>query len=239
MIAVAHRGFSGRYPENTMISFTKALEYKPDMIETDVQLSSDGEVVIFHDETLERTTGEKGFVKDKTLTELKKLNAANFYPDIEPQQIPTLDEYLVFAKENGVRTFLELKNGFIPYEGMEKKVLDLIDKHDMRDDILIYSANHFSTFAFRAMAPDIEISFPFDNWIIGYGEYCERFSVPSCIPYYQSINETTADEIHRHGVSFCTWTVDEPDDMRRMISLGADGIMTNRIDILREIYPKE
>mgnify|MGYP001461227519 CR=1 FL=1 len=239
MISIAHRGFAGLYPENTMLSFEKALEFSPDMLETDVQLSSDGEVVIMHDESLERMTGVKAYVKDMTFTELRELNAASGYPELPPQKIPTLWEYLAFTKERGIKTFLELKNSFFTYDGMESKVLALLDEFDMRGDVIVYSANHFSAYSFRAMAPDVEISFPFDNWIIGYGDYCRRYSVKSCVPYYLSVNETTADEIHRHGVKLYPWTVDDPDDMRRMMDIGVDGLMTNRIDLLKQTMAQE
>lgn len=238
MITIAHRGLAGLYPENTMISFEKAMEFAPDMLETDVQLSSDGEVMVMHDESLERTTGVKAFLKDMTFDELRQLNAAAGFPELPAQRIPTLREYLAFAKEKGVRTFLELKNSFFTYDGMEQKVLELLDEFDMRSRVIVYSANHFSAFSFRAMAPDVEISFPFDNWIIGYGDYCRRYSVDSCVPYYLSINQTTADEIHAHGVKLFPWTVDEPEEMRRMMELGVDGIMSNRVDLLKQAVAK-
>ncbi len=97
MIVYAHRGLSSLYPENTLEAFKKALEYKIGGIETDVQMSKDGELMIFHDEYLERTTNGKGFLKDFTKAELKKLNANNhkegFY------EIPTLDELLTLVKD--------------------------------------------------------------------------------------------------------------------------------------------
>ena len=80
MLNIAHRGFKGAYPENTMLAYEKAVETGADGIEFDVHLTKDGELVIIHDETLERTTDGKGLVKDKTLYELKKLNASKGYP---------------------------------------------------------------------------------------------------------------------------------------------------------------
>ena len=91
----AHRGFSGRYPENTLLAFEKAIEEGVDGIENDVQLTKDGEIIIMHDESVDRTTGGKGWVKDLTLAQLKELTANEKYGDRFPaQRVPTLREYL-------------------------------------------------------------------------------------------------------------------------------------------------
>ena len=126
MMRIAHRGLAGLYPENTLLSFEKCLEYSPDAIELDVQLTKDGELVVVHDEELLRTTGAKGWVKDFTLSELKELNAAYDY-DFPKQKIPTLDEYFDLIKDRNILTFVELKNSFVTYPGLEEKVLEVID----------------------------------------------------------------------------------------------------------------
>ena len=109
MINFAHRGFKGKYPENTMLAFNKAIEAGADGIEFDVHLSKDGEIVIIHDETLERTTDGSGLVGEKTLAQLKKLNASKDYTDYQVQRILTLREYFDFAKDYDIITNIELK----------------------------------------------------------------------------------------------------------------------------------
>lgn len=115
MLNIAHRGFKGVYPENTMLAYEKAVETGADGIEFDVQLTKDGELVIIHDEDLERTTDGKGLVKDKTLHELKKLNASKGCPYCEVQTTPTLREYFDFAKDKDIITNIELKTSIITY----------------------------------------------------------------------------------------------------------------------------
>ena len=105
MKVIAHRGYSGRYPENTMLAFEKAVEAGCDAIEMDVQLTKDGEVVVIHDERIDRTTDGTGFVKDYTAGELQRFNAAKLFPHItEFQHIPTFDEYCSWAKQAGIET---------------------------------------------------------------------------------------------------------------------------------------
>lgn len=102
-LGFAHRGFSGKYPENTMLAFEKALEAGCDGIELDVQLSKDGVVMILHDESLKRTTGAGGYIWQYTKNELEKF------------EIPTLREYFELVKQEAIITNIELKTGINPY----------------------------------------------------------------------------------------------------------------------------
>ena len=160
MINIAHRGFSGKYPENTILSFEKALELGVDAIELDVQLSRDGEVVIFHDEELLRTTGEKGLLKEYTLNDLRKLDAsANFQGVFGINHIPTLVEYLELTAEEGILTFLELKNAMIFYPQIEEKVSACLYRYGQQKKVIVFSANHPSVKYFGDLAQEDAHSF--------------------------------------------------------------------------------
>lgn len=100
---ICHRGYSSRYPENTMLAFQKAIETGADGIELDVHLTRDGEVVVIHDELVDRTTDGVGFVKDFSLAELRRLNAAHGW-EIAPQRVPTLEEYLERIAPTGLQS---------------------------------------------------------------------------------------------------------------------------------------
>ena len=124
----AHRGFSALYPENTMLAFRKAAMAGADGIELDVHLSKDGEVMIIHDEKLGRTCGLDGVVSDYTRTELEKINAGKTKDErFGFTPIPSLDEYLEFAKEEGIVTNIELKTAPVSYPDIEEKVLALVE----------------------------------------------------------------------------------------------------------------
>lgn len=233
---IAHRGFSGLYPENTLLAFTKALELGVDAIELDVQLSRDGEAMIFHDEDLQRTTGMKGWLKDLTAEELRQLDASGEFKGVYGRNlIPTLDEYLDLTAGLDVITLIELKNSFIVYPGLEEKVANRVAAYGQNERVILYSANHRSVKYFGSIAPDIQLLFPFDNWIYDYGAYCRNHGISACMPYFRALDSGIVAEIKQHGISLYPWTVDDPADMRAMIELGVDGMLTNRPDLLKKV----
>ena len=139
----AHRGFSGKYPENTLLAFEKAVEAQTDGIELDVQLTKDGEIVIIHDETIDRTTNGKGLVVDYTYEELEKFDASYIYTgQFGFNKIPTLREYFNLIKDTNIITNIELKTGINEYQGIEEKVYNLIKEFQLEDRVIISSFNH-------------------------------------------------------------------------------------------------
>lgn len=142
----AHRGCSQMYPENTLLAFEKALEIQGlTGIELDIQLTRDGEMVVIHDERVDRTTDGIGFVRDYTLTEIKRLHiSAGINSD---QQIPTLKEVLDLLEpgmKSGLMLNIELKNGVYPYNGMEQKIVELIHGRGLQEGIVYSSFNALS-----------------------------------------------------------------------------------------------
>lgn len=155
----AHRGCSQRYPENTLLAFEKAIELKNlTGIELDIQLTKDGELVVIHDERVDRTTEGIGFVRDYTLVELKKLH---IYADINTsQQIPTMDEVFDLLEpklKSGMKLNIELKNSVYPYPGMEEKIIDLVHKRGLEKAIVYSSFYAKSLELVRQLDPDTEI----------------------------------------------------------------------------------
>ncbi|MBR4461039.1 MAG: metallophosphoesterase [Erysipelotrichaceae bacterium] len=155
----AHRGLSYLYPENTLEAFKQAFEYDICGIELDVQLSKDNELVVIHDETLNRTTNMQGYVKDYTLEELKE---AEIRYKGEIYRIPTLAEVFSLLRntleENETYINIELKNSVIPYTGMEKKVLAMVKAFELEDHIIYSSFNHDSLRLLRALSPKAHLA---------------------------------------------------------------------------------
>ncbi len=143
----AHRGCSQRYPENTLLAFEKAMAIK-DLtgIELDIQLTKDGELVVIHDERVDRTTDGIGYVRDYTLHQLKRLH---IYADENPvQTVPTMDEVFDLLEEqlkNGFRLNIELKNNIFPYNGMEDKILEMVHRREVQNAIV------YSTFCAKSL----------------------------------------------------------------------------------------
>ncbi len=136
----AHRGCSQLYPENTLLAFEKAAAVQNlTGIELDIQITKDGELVVIHDERVDRTTEGIGFVRDYTLSQLKKLH---IYADSHPSQmIPTMNEVFDMLEQKlktGFRLNIELKNGIFPYDGMEEKIVELVHKRGLQE-VVIYS----------------------------------------------------------------------------------------------------
>lgn len=169
----AHRGCSQRYPENTLLAFEKAAAIRNlTGIELDIQLTRDGEMVVIHDERVDRTTEGMGYVKDYTLAQIKKLH---IYADDHPtQQIPTIEEVLDFleprlkmemggAHENGamecpgLRLNIELKNSVCPYEGMEEKIAELVQRRGLQASVVYSSFYAMSLEKLKKLAPDAEL----------------------------------------------------------------------------------
>ena len=157
----AHRGCSQRYPENTITSFTKAAELFEkglEGIELDVQLTKDGELVVIHDERIDRTTDGFGFVRDHTLEELKTFHIHT--GAVEPEYIPTLREVLELLEDRMKRGFklnIELKNGVYPYPGLEEKTHELVCKYGVEKSVVYSSFSAISLERMRKIAPENEI----------------------------------------------------------------------------------
>ena len=155
----AHRGCSQRYPENTILSFEKAAAIRGlTGIELDIQLTKDGNMVVCHDEKVDRTTDGSGELRGYTLAELKKLriDAGNG----KYEQIPTIEEVLDLLEnrmKDGLKFNIELKNSVFPYEGMEQKIMELVYKRGLQDNVIYSSFSALSLERIREMDGDAEI----------------------------------------------------------------------------------
>lgn len=232
----AHRGFSGKYPENTMLAFEKAIEAGADGIELDVQLTKDNEVVIIHDENVARTTGEKGDVRDFTYEEISKLDASYIYKGkYGINKIPTLREYFELVKDKDIVTNVELKTGVIEYIGIEDKVLELIQEYHLEDKVIISSFNHFSIMRMKEIAPNLKYGLLSETWLIDAGKYVHNLGIQCYHPLYRNLTEDVVKEIKKYGIEINTYTVNTKEDVRNMISKGIDIVIGNFPDLIGEV----
>ena len=224
MKTIAHRGLSGLHPENPLEAFAAALRHQPDAMELDVQMTRDGRVVIFHDETLDRLGKRPGWLKDCTYEELRQLTVS----------VPLLEDYFRLIRDAQVETFVELKNSFIVYPRLEEKTLEIAQRYGRVQDCVFFSANHHSVMRLRDICPDVRLCFPFNDWIIDCGAYCAKRQVYIAMPYHLALTKDIVDDFHARNVAVYPWTVDEPAEMRRMAAMGVDGLLTNRVDVMKE-----
>lgn len=231
ILNIAHRGYSGKFDENTMLAFEKAIEYNADGIETDVQVSKDGVLVLIHDETLDRTTDGKGYVKDYTLAELKRFKTKN------GEEIPTLQELLQLVSKSNLRMLnLELKNSIFSYEGLEEKVLDMIKEYNLKEQIIISSFNHLSLVKVRKLDKEIKLGALTSSTLANVPEYLWQISVECYHPFFPSIlNEEYMKEIKNAGIMVNPYTVNTEEYMKMVIEAGVDSIITNEVEVLNKI----
>lgn len=234
---IAHRGFSGKYPENTMLAFSKAVEIGADGIELDVHFTKDGEIVIIHDETIDRTTDGTGFVRDYTYEELSRFNAyGRFEGQFEFQKIPTLREYFELVKDvEGFITNIELKTGIFEYEGIEKAVIDLVKEFGLEDRTILSSFNHFTVMRCKEYEPSIKTGFLVESWIIGMGEYTKSHGIDCVHPIFVNLKPELYAEMKNAGREVNTWTVNEYEDIRRLADMGVDALIGNYPDRMTEL----
>lgn len=250
-IAFAHRGGAALWPENTLAAFEGALGLGYRYIETDVHVTKDGRIVCFHDDTLDRTTSGRGPVAALTLTELRELDAgytftrdgASFPYRGQGLTVPTLEEAL--ALDPALRLNLEIK----PRDAhMERALWDELDRLDAHHRVLVAAAHDPCVHRFRALRPrDPMPTSPgvrgvFRFWVgvrTGLGRFdryaFQALQVPPTYRGMTVVDRPFIEAAHARGLHVHVWTIDEPDEMRRLLDLGVDGVMTDRPDLLKEV----
>lgn len=238
-LLLAHRGFSGKYPENSPISFEKIVEETTcDGIESDVHITKDGKLVIFHDPIVDRTTNGTGYIKDKTFEEMLQLDIGSWKsPEFEGQHVWQLEQLLDFCKENKLLLNLELKNYEVFYEGLEQMVIKEICDRQMQDTVFVSSFNHISMLEFKKLCPDIKTGLLYDKPLLDMEKYIEHSTADNIHPRYMLLQyqPELMDMYHSHGLDVNTWTVNEAEDIRDMIERGVDCIISNEADLLCDI----
>ena len=237
----AHRGFSGYYPENTMLAFQKvAEETVADGIELDIQLTKDGEIVIMHDEMLDRTTNGSGWLKDHTLEELKMLsvgvNVKGFFPR---QTIPTLREYFTWLKTTKLITNIELKTSYFEYEGIEEKLIAMVKEFGLEDQIWYSSFNHYTVARIKKLMPEAKCGLLTDTWLMNIGEYAASQGAASVnARTYFCAKEGVAADLHAHNIALHAWTPNDAEMMQELVDAGVDVLITNYPDIAAKVLGK-
>lgn len=228
MIKIGHRGASGYEPENTIRSFQKAIGLGVDMIEFDVHICKSGEVVVIHDEKINRTTNGRGRVSEKTLEELKKINID------KGEKIPTLEEVLDFVNRR-VKVNIELKG-----KKTAKPVYAIIQKYIKKrgwtyDDFLISSFDDSKLKAMRRLDPKIKIGLMPKRTKKNLLTTIKKLNAYSVHCSYKSggfLNKNFINLLHKQGIGVFAWTVNKKSDVERLRALGVDGIFSDYPDIL-------
>ncbi|PTM59277.1 glycerophosphodiester phosphodiesterase [Desmospora activa] len=232
---LAHRGYSAKAPENTMAAFRLAAEAGADGLELDVHLSKDGEVVVIHDETVKRTTGKKGKVTNLTLEEIRRLDAGSWLHDhFAGEPIPTLDEVLSLTADKGLWINIELKNNKIRYPGLEQAVLERVDRYGMAERTIISSFNHYSLRTIHELRPEMDTAILYMADLFEPWQYARHVGVSSLHPYWPTVREETVYGCQQAGLPVRPFTVNRQQEMRRLLQLSVEAIITDHVTVLLE-----
>lgn len=255
-LVIAHRGASFAAPENTFAAFTLAAGMKADMIELDVQLSADGIPVVFHDDHLDNRTNGTGLISDLELRELKKLDAGSWYsPDFAGERIPELDEVLKWAKGR-ILLNIEIKPAKAEIDaltrseamtthfetresGAEKKVLELIRKHEMNHQVVISSFSYPVLRRVRNADKTLPTAVLYNPKISGSSTPPELVRLLGAHAFHcssEQITSSRAAQLKEEKIPFLIYTVNDPAEMDKLIGLGAAGIFTDKPDLLGKVY---
>ena len=238
---IAHRGASAYYPENTLVSFAGAIRMAADMVELDVQLTSDGEVVVFHDEKVNRCTNGKGAIADYTLVRLKKLDAGSWFAEkFAGVRVPSLAEVLKLCL-NKIAVNIEIKTEAVTDAisgGIEEACLKIVYQIGMRGQVV------FSSFDPRAIGhlKQIDCLFPaavlFEKKYYGSklpSQIVESLGADAFNCSARELNGQWLADLEQHGIPVNVYTVNDEKKMMRLMTLGVNGIFTNRPDVLKHV----
>ena len=243
VVVIAHRGASGHAPENTLASFSKALEMGTDMIEIDLHLSADDSVMVMHDAKVDRTTNGHGEIRNMTCEQLKQLDAGGWFGDqFKGEKIPTLSEVLRLV-DGKARVLIELKSsGAGLYQDLVAKTMEIVDANNARDWVILQSfdAEYFSE-GNRKLLGGIAyqqlifgeargIPFYFDNKP-RIGTFKPLPGASSVNLFYLYISPSFVSRMHLQQKTVYVFTPNDESSIGKSINLGADGVITNYPDI--------
>ncbi|PLT28583.1 glycerophosphodiester phosphodiesterase [Peribacillus deserti] len=236
-LIIAHRGASGYCPENTLAAFNESLKMGTKYIELDIQLSRDGELVVIHDTTLERTTNGKGYVKNWTYEDLSRLDAGSWFNEqYKEERIQRLQD--VLARYNEAAGFvIEIKKPAL-YQGIEEKLADALSEITFQSDLLfpvmVQSFDENSLKTFRSFAPDIPIGLLVKRQPAGIStKRMKRISQYAQFinPKINMVNRRLIKRIHSVGLGVFVWTVKDKKTAEKLRLYGVDGIITDFPDL--------
>lgn len=236
MKILAHRGASGYAPENTRASILEGLKQNCDGFEVDVQLTKDGELVIFHDWSLERTTNGSGFLKDKKLSELKALDIGSWFSKkFKDEKIMTLKELLeIVPPEKLLNIEIKVRHGEVNH--IEKKVIEVLEASSRLDsNIIISSFDHRIIKKINDIKPEAQVGIVVAAGLLDLKNYISNFNLYSVHCGGEFINKINIDELKEKNIKTYAWTVNKLEESIILDSFGVEGVITNYPDILGSV----
>ncbi|WP_047152121.1 glycerophosphodiester phosphodiesterase [Aneurinibacillus tyrosinisolvens] len=225
----AHRGSSAFYPENTLLSFSKAVQQGANGIELDVQLTKDNHVVVFHDVSLHRITGKKGQIGDYTLKELRRMDVGRWKNQrFAGIKIPTLEQVFNKVMQKDILLNIELKNFFAMKNGLENRVIELIKQYELGEKIVISTFNPLSLQILQESHCPSPVALLYFGHLRSPWEYAKEYNCTYVHPPLQEVDEKMLSLCRANDLKVIPYHVNTQKDIAKMIRLGTDGIITSQ-----------
>jgi glycerophosphoryl diester phosphodiesterase len=236
-LAIAHRGGVAEAPENTLAAFRHALSLGIRWFELDVQMSHDGELVVIHDETVDRTTGGSGPVGSMTYGELRRLDAGSWFgPDFKGEVVPNLREVLELCAAHGSGVLVELKSPHL-YPGLESKVATLLGELRSQGarNFWCISFDHAAIRRLHELDGELPLGYLYLPWVTNFARPDD--TVQAYCPFYltASSHPEQVARAHELGKWVFVWTVNDEPAMRAAMEIGVDGIISDEPSVLLKV----
>ena len=232
----AHRGASGYRPENTMEAFELAIRQGADGIELDVHTSADGELIVMHDETVDRVTDGTGLIGEKTLAQLRELKVSTAAEPEGIYRIPTLSEVLDLMRSTDMMVNIELKNSICFYPGMEEKILKAVKEMKMEEQLIYSSFNHYSLLQLKQLDNQVQTGILFSDGWVNPAMYAKKLGINAVHPaVYHLKYPQFREEVERAGLKMHVWTADKPEHIKLVKEAGAEAVITDYPDRALEL----
>jgi len=224
----AHRGASGNFPENTIAAFKEAARLPVFGVEFDVHMTADGELVVIHDESIDRTSDGKGYVKDMSLSELKKHDFGSWFSsDFQGEKIPTLAEVLDVFESTEHKLNIELKSDIFPYEGMVEKALDFIAERRLEARVILSSFDHSAIQIVKRLNPHLETAALFMEVLVHPLDYIRNIPADALHILFPAALRPTLAEVINSGMPVRTFTVNDETHAKMLKQAGVQAIFTD------------
>lgn len=233
----AHRGASDRAPENTLPAFELACSLGADAFELDVHLTADGEIVVIHDETVDRTSNGTGRVREMTYEELSALDFSNGKPGYADVRLPLLADVLRLAQRNGVCVNVEIKEySLADAPELLRRLLELEKSCGMSGRILYSSFDHYLLRELKKLSAETPTAVLYADGLADVWEYAEKLQAQAVHPYFACLSDPAlVPECHIRHLKVHPWTVNREEDLEAAFRAGVDGVITNRPDLAKRV----
>ncbi len=224
-----HRGLSSMYPENTMAAFKGAYDHGMDGIELDVHMTKDGEIVVIHDFFMDRTTDGIGYIKDLKFKDIKKHSAGKWFNEkFSLEKVSSLQEIFEYFKDKNFKINVEIKAGYRFYENIGEKIIDNIYNYYKKVNIIISSFDHYSLLKCKEIDSTLETGALYEAALFNPWTYMKSIKVDYIHPQYLTLTDEVIEDSKKEGYKINTYTVDDVDAIKRLISKDINIIFTNK-----------